>query len=185
MNGTVIRASPSGYINAELFFEFAEQFVHYLRLMHNTRCIPKPQILLLDGHKAHVFNLRFIELMVENNIEVVTFPPHTSHVLQPLDGPPFVVAKAAWEESLCEYFFRSVGRGLPKSEFNMVFQRAWDSLSVGTIQAGFRLTGIFPVNPDIICDTDLAPSRSTERGKEMLRESLGKVEENSSSIMFI
>ena len=41
----------------------------------------RPQILVLDGHDSHNF-VELIEVAMENQIEIVELPTHTSHWLQ-------------------------------------------------------------------------------------------------------
>ena len=103
--------------------------------------------------------MRFIRLMVKNNIEVLAIPSHTSHVLQPLDSTPFANFKTAWNNSLIEYLFKNVGCKMTKQDFWVVFWPAWHkSMTTAVIQSGFWKTGVFPYNPDMIKHSALAPS---------------------------
>ena len=43
-----------------------------------------PILLLMDNHASHI-SLETVEFCRENGIVIVTFPPHCSHKLQPLD----------------------------------------------------------------------------------------------------
>ena len=43
--------------------------------------------------------------MKENNIHVMAIPPHTSHILQPLDSTPFAQFKCNWQAKLLEWNF--------------------------------------------------------------------------------
>ena len=45
----------------------------------------RPVILILDGHESHVeYEVR--QLAIDNGIEIAKLPPHTTHLLQPLDN---------------------------------------------------------------------------------------------------
>ena len=112
--GIMVKASPKGYINKGIFYEYSLKWVQWLR--HNDR-LRKKNILLLDAHKSHIYNIAFVRLMVHNNIEVMAIPSHTSHVLQPLDSTPFATFKTAWNTNLIEYLFTSVGCKMPKQDF--------------------------------------------------------------------
>jgi hypothetical protein len=68
--GSMVRVSENGWITSELFVEFGKQFVSFL-----PKNDPKPHLLLLDGHRTHVFNLEFLTLMKQNNIHPFCFPP--------------------------------------------------------------------------------------------------------------
>jgi len=43
-----------------------------------------PHLLILDGYCSHI-NLEFCQYAIDNNIELLCFPSHTTHLLQPLD----------------------------------------------------------------------------------------------------
>ena len=51
-----VRASPKGWINKDVFLNYAVRWVHWLK--RNQR-LGKPHLLLLDAHKSHIYNLPF------------------------------------------------------------------------------------------------------------------------------
>jgi hypothetical protein len=165
-HGVMIRASSSGYINRELFCEYAERFLRFVR---NHKLDKSPNILILDGHKSHIYNMAFLELMMDANWCVLCIPPHTSHCMQPLDKTPFEVLKNSWKELLLQYNFDFCGKKLPKKDFFKVFWPAWMQMSrPKVIISGFNRTGIFPVCPSAIPASDLSPSHATDQ--ERLKE---------------
>ena len=94
--GYMIQGSASRYINAKLSQEYGEQFVCFVtekKILTRDRKV----FLLLDMHKSHLFNLGFMEFMSGHNVEVCCFPPHFTHVLQPLDDVPFALFKAEYQ----------------------------------------------------------------------------------------
>jgi len=44
----------------------------------------RPLLLVFDGLKAHI-SLKLIEMVEKNDILLYCLPPHSSHLLQPLD----------------------------------------------------------------------------------------------------
>ena len=42
-------------------------------------------LLLLDGHASHTKKLEAIILARDNGVTMLSFPPHTTHEMQPLD----------------------------------------------------------------------------------------------------
>ncbi|KAF2179253.1 CENP-B protein, partial [Zopfia rhizophila CBS 207.26] len=48
------------------------------------RTIGAYRLLILDGHESHN-SLEFTEYCKENKIVTLCIPPHSSHILQPLD----------------------------------------------------------------------------------------------------
>ena len=167
--GVMVRASQKGWINRNIFLEYATRLVRWLK---SWKLFDRPHILLLDAHKSHVYNIRFIKLMIEFNIHVLAIPAHTSHLTQPLDDAPFANLKTQWNANLLAYLFDNVGCGMPKSDFFYVFWPAWhQAMTVANVQAGFRETGIFPVNRHKIHPALLGPSQTRDnvanaQGKE-------------------
>ncbi|GFY08289.1 SET and MYND domain-containing protein 5 [Trichonephila clavipes] len=77
--GTVGTAHISGWSNAKIFVEFLRHFISHVKCSVN-----QPVLLLLNNHESHV-SIEAITLAKNHGIVMLTFPPHTSHKLQPLD----------------------------------------------------------------------------------------------------
>ena len=62
-----------------------ESFVDWLKALFIPSLPPtRPVLLILDGHKSHItYEVR--EIARDNNIHLLKLPPHTTHLLQPLD----------------------------------------------------------------------------------------------------
>jgi hypothetical protein len=79
----------------------------------------EPAILFVDGHKAHE-DADMLEECKRAHIDVVLLPPHSSHVLQPLDVNFF----RSWRSLLkrvqkfnCTIFFANFNTVLPSGAF--------------------------------------------------------------------
>ena len=156
----MVRVSVNGWINHDIFLEYATR---WFRWMPNWQMLDRPHLLLLDVHKSHVYNIHFLKLMMEFNIGVLAIPSHISPKIQPLDNAPFANFKTFWKENLLEYLFCSVGCEMPKIDFFQVFWPAWQkAMTMANIQAGFRQTGIYPVNPNAQIPALLGLSRATD-----------------------
>lgn len=154
-----VRVSDNGWINRDLFQEWGQMFTELL-----PKDDPRPHVLLLDGHSSHVYNLDFIQLMKAKNVHVMAYPPHTTHALQPADKALFKSLKHNWYEEGRKWIRRTAGQKLPKTQFFSLFHQAWQkTATVENAQAGFRGTGMFPVNKNIIHDDVFSPSITTER----------------------
>jgi len=78
-----------------------------------------------------------------------TLPPHTTHLLQPLDKTCFGVLKTCWHQECQEYITRNPGRVVTKFQFSQLFSRAWyTAMTMQNVIAGFRVTGVWPLDPD-------------------------------------
>ena len=156
-----IVATQKGYITKSRFHEYGIHFIKYLK---KIGLADRNHLLIVDGHKSHLYNLPFYEAMRSNRIEVLTIPPHTSHLLQPLDLVPFAQFKCNWETNLRKYNSVHSGRPLNKIEFWKVFCPSWNSaMSVKNIMSGFRKTGIYPLDEKAIPVSSMAPSDVTDK----------------------
>ena len=145
--GYMLRTSATGYINQEVFFQYGEHFVSFLK---DTGILggPRKIIVLFDMHKSHLFNLKYMDLMKKNNIEVVAFPPHMTHVIQPLDDLPFARFKSNWHSKLAEKNFQLVGQKITKIDFFKVLVPSFEeAMTYEIITKAWANTGTFPPNP--------------------------------------
>ncbi|XP_055910754.1 uncharacterized protein LOC129945119 [Eupeodes corollae] len=80
-NGSIELAnSPTnGWMTSQLFVKVLDHLQKYSRSTTND-----PILLLLDNHESHC-SIDAIKFCRENGIVLLTFPPHCTHKLQPLD----------------------------------------------------------------------------------------------------
>ena len=71
-------------------------------------------IVLLDLNKSHLFNSHYMEYMQANNIKVCSFPPHCTHILQPLDDLPYAMLKRKFQKELLSFNLHVAGEKLSK-----------------------------------------------------------------------
>ena len=109
-----ISATTKGYITKLKFHEYNLKFIKYLK---GNDLANQKNLLIVDGHKSHLYTLPFYEAMISNNIEVLTILPHTSHLLQALDLVPFAQFKKYWEHNLRKYNNTHSGRPFEQGRF--------------------------------------------------------------------
>lgn len=118
----------------------------------------RPQCLILDGHHSH----EVLDLLVkakDENIFVLALPPHTSHWLQPLDKGVFGPLKKHFNVTCSEFMAESPSNVIVKATFAKVFTTAWQkAITPENIKQGFKVTGIFPFNPQAIPAIAYAPA---------------------------
>ena len=147
-SGYFLKASQSGYINSTLFYEYGKEFVNFLKEKHILTGDSKA-LILLDLHKSHLFNYEFMTHMKKNNVEVCSFPPHCTHVLQPLDDVPFGNFKREYDNELLHMNRVLCGNKMNKKQFFRVFVPAFTTgMAPEFIRKGFENTGIYPYNPE-------------------------------------
>jgi hypothetical protein len=119
----------------------------------------RTRLLVVDGHSSH-YTLGFLEYAHNNNIVVLCYPSHSTHVYQGLDVVIFSVLKRAWSDERDR--FEAQGPAVTKLNFMAVYARAHTrTFTEGNIRAAFAKTGIVPFNPGIITVEMMAPSLKT------------------------
>ena len=104
-------------------------------------------MLIFDEHLSHI-SAQTVELSLNENISLIKLPAHCTDLLQPLDVSCFSPLKSYFEKGLTDHVHNTLGtQPLSKALFTNILGRIWhEGLSESNIQAGFRATGIFPVN---------------------------------------
>jgi len=104
------------------------------------------RLLIVDGHGSHATD-EFMYNCFRENIFMIFLPPHSSHVLQPLDLGVFSALKRAYRKFLGNLVMMTDSAPVGKLNFLRCYSRARsEALSVQNIKAGFRGTSIFPRN---------------------------------------
>lgn len=117
----------------------------------------KRRLLLLDGHGSHL-TARFIAFCLDKNIDLVCLPPHTSHLLQPLDVGVFSPLKRALSAEI-EKLFRLDTRRIPRIEWTEAYITARaKAFTSRSIESSFRASGIYPLSPITILSTLRMPT---------------------------
>lgn len=77
--GSIGTANGTGWMKEDDFIAFLRHFVHQTRAS-----VEQKVLLLLDNHSSHV-SKEAINLRRANGVVMLSFPPHCTHQLQPLD----------------------------------------------------------------------------------------------------
>ncbi|KAF9440372.1 hypothetical protein P691DRAFT_793593 [Macrolepiota fuliginosa MF-IS2] len=105
-----------------------------------------------DGHNSH-YSYNFLNHAQRNQIHVLCYPLHSTHLYQGLDVIVFNVLKQ-WQTEEWDKFEKTTRQSVNKTNFLAV-------LTQENIISAFTKTGIVPFNPNIIPKTSLAPSLET------------------------
>lgn len=142
--GTMYGLSSNGWIDTELFeMWFRHHFLAYAPPV-------RPLLLLLDGHSSH-FQPSFIRAAAEEQVIVFCLPPNTTHLTQPLDKGCFGPLKMFWREACQNYLSSNPSRVVTRFQFSKLFSEAWHKgMTMLNVVAGFRVTGVYPLNRDAL-----------------------------------
>jgi hypothetical protein len=140
-----IAVSDNGWTTNKLGVEWLKHFDAHTK----TRTVGAHRLLVLDGHESHN-SLEFQELCQQNNIYTLRMPPHSSHLLQPLDVGCFSPLKRAYSREI-ESLIRDHINHVTKLEFLPAVKAAYDrSFTPANIQSAFQGAGLVPLQPDTV-----------------------------------
>ena len=86
-----IAVSENGWTDDEIGYEWIQHFDKHTKA--HTKGTKR--LLIMDGHGSH-HSGRFEEFCVQNSIITLCLPPHSSHLLQPLDVGCFRPLKTSY-----------------------------------------------------------------------------------------
>ncbi|EED15874.1 conserved hypothetical protein [Talaromyces stipitatus ATCC 10500] len=139
-----INISDNGWTTDKIGLEWLK--THFIPLT-NGRAMGNYRMLILDGHGSHL-TAEFDRTCTENNIIPVCMPPHSSHLLQPLDVGCFAVLKRHYGQ-LVEQRMRLGFNHIDKLDFLTAFPKARTmAYKAQTVRNSFTATGLVPFNPD-------------------------------------
>ena len=103
-------------------------------------------LLVMDGHGSHI-TANVIAFCMEHAIDLLILPPHTSHVLQPLDVSVFAPLKRALAIETDAVSRLDSGR-IQRVEWTEMYIRAREKALISTnIVSGWKATGLDPLSP--------------------------------------
>lgn len=149
---------PSGWMQSDIFTRWLKKFIAFTKASKDN-----PVLLYLDGHSTHTKNIEVLDLAAENGVVMVSFPPHTSHRMQPLD--------LAFMKPLSNYMTGEInktlrlqkGKPISIKKIFPLFGRAFaKAATLETAQNGFKKAGLVPFNPNIYTDKDFQASAEFE-----------------------
>lgn len=165
-HGTVGAATPSGWISKDVFLKYLQHFV-----LHASPTKEKPVLIIMDNHDSHI-SLVAVDYAKKNNVILLTFPPHTTHRLQPLDRCVYGPLKKYYNDGCRAWLLHHPGKRITIYDIPEILGQAYPlAFSSNNIISAFRKTGLYPFNRHIFDDseflaasvTDMTPSEATER----------------------
>ncbi|XP_067283522.1 uncharacterized protein [Pseudorasbora parva] len=149
--------ADKGYMTAELFLKWLDHFIKYAPPA-------RPLVLIMDQHETHC-GRQIIDVCRENQIDILLLPPHTTHMLQPLDISVFNPLKGVFSTLASRMGLVRGDMVVGKKHFSAVLKHAYEkAVTAANIKAGFRKAGIYPLSREAVDMTQivkLIPSSST------------------------
>jgi hypothetical protein len=118
------------------------------------------RLLICDGHDSHISG-SFISHCIQNRISLLILPPHTSHVLQPLDVSIFGPLKQHLTTAL-SHLNEAQLTHIQKSEWMRAYIQAREAaFSVLNIESAWRGSGLEPFQPQRVIRAATLPPTYT------------------------
>ena len=156
--GSIGAAHIYGWMTMENFPKFMTHFHKHVNSSPGNEVL-----LILDNHESHI-SITVIDHARENGIVLLSFPPHCSHKMQPLDVSVYSPFKTFYNHACNSWLKAHPARTLTIYEIpEMVAKASPRAMAPTNIQAGFRQSGIYPLDRDIFQDEDFLSAEVTNR----------------------
>jgi len=143
--------SPNGWTDDKLGLEWLRHFDKHIQGGNG-----RPHLLILDGHHSHI-NLEFYQYAIDNNIELLCFPSHTTHLLQPLDVGLFGPLQKYYGKAANDHM-RDTRAAVVKGTFWKFYSAARrQAYTKENLKSAWRKTEIHPFNPNAVLTQLVAP----------------------------
>lgn len=156
--GTIAICHPSGWIQSDIFIHWLTHFIANVKPSKDD-----PVLLLLDGHSTHTKNLPLIDKARENGVIIVSFPPHCTHRLQPLDVSIMGPLSTYYSQEVMTWLRNNPGRTATMFQLGNLFGSAYaKAATLQNAMSGFSKTGICPLNAYIFSEHDFVSATTTD-----------------------
>ena len=175
----VMAMQPNAWMTKWLFESWISHFIGTLKATTGID-ESKRHLLILDGHTSHM-TLEVVQVAMNSGLDIVSLPSHTSHALQPLDVSCFKPFKTAFRKIRDNWSLLNKGKKVQKTDLCEWTSLALDkALTPKNIQAGFKKTGIWPLNENATTNS-MQPSAGFQEGQAGFVPTLEENSSNSSS----
>lgn len=139
----IATVSDSGWINESIFVDYLQHFISFVKPTKE-----EPVLIILDNHESHI-SLAAYKLFRENDLHLLSLPPHVSHKMQSLDLTFFSSLKMAYNRECELYMVNNPGKRITQYEVGELFTNAYNkTANISKAVSGFRVAGIHPIDTD-------------------------------------
>ena len=114
--GTVGTTYHTGWMTAGIWMD------HFIKHSHCSK--EEPVLLIMDNHDTHM-SVNILDKAKDHGISPVTFPPHCSHKLQPLDNTVYGPLKRYFNEASNPWMTRNPGKTITIYDISQLLGEAF------------------------------------------------------------
>lgn len=157
----LIAATENGWMNSEVFERWLSRFCQHVDATRNaklsslrrgsrsyTRASQQHHLLILDGHTSHI-SVNAISIALASKVDILILPAHMSHKMQALDVAVYKPFKQQVTTRADVLRFHQ-GRLHKKDVTTVALQAFKGAFTVTNIAGGFRASGCWPINPQMV-----------------------------------
>jgi hypothetical protein len=177
--GSAGSANKSGWMTNVDFVQFMNHFISHVRPSKSNKVA-----LFLDNHSSHL-SIDVLNLAKDNGILMITFPPHCSHKLQPLDRSVFGPMKGYFNSFATNWMRDNPAKPMTINDIAGLVGKSFPLATTPcNIMSGFRVSGLVPFNRFIFeNDHDFAPSFVTDRPAPTLDNNQPQLSQQTSPVV--
>jgi len=115
------------------------------RTRNNLQSLDEYRLIICDGHDSHI-SAGMVNFCIQHRIHLILLPPHSSHLMQPLDVAVFGPLKRALSLQISRLLRSGITR-IQKGEWVERYVEARErAITKANILGGWRGAGLFPEN---------------------------------------
>jgi len=158
--GSAVVMAHKGCMTTSVFIRWIQHFAQYK---------PAGDVLLVyDGAASHL-DPSIVDAADRHQIHLFCLPSNTTHELQPMDKSVFRSFETYWDEEVLKFWRLHPDRQVNKERFGKIFTSAWyKALTPTNVINGFKSTGLYPFDKDVIPPEAFAPSDITFREGKLM-----------------
>ncbi len=144
-DNVLVGVSESGYNNDDLAYDYIHHFNRQSRKYQQGL----RRILLCDEYGSHLTR-EILEFCAQQKIHIFPLPPHTSHILQPLDVILFQPFKHFHAKAVDQATQTGCSKFTKLEILTPISSIRRDTFKKNFILSSFRECGLIPYNPQVV-----------------------------------
>ncbi|XP_055308978.1 uncharacterized protein LOC129572890, partial [Sitodiplosis mosellana] len=173
-------ANGSGYMTSAEFNTYMDHFIKFSGAQKGS-----PTLLLLDNHTSHL-SVEAIDKAIKHDITMLSFPPHCTHRMQPLDVSVFGPMKIMYTKKCQEWKNSNATVAFDLHHVPLIADQCLDLCATRkNIKSAFQTTGVYPLNSNTFTEVDFLAAKFSGESQSFEEEENDVDEEDRRRIVVL